>query len=359
MAKITVLGAGNIGRTAANYLDALGYNVLLADSSEQALESASKDITGLKTNLTLLDDNTTFKDVVSGTVLSCLPYHQNFEVAKFCIDTKRGYVDLGGSIEVTNQITRYYQYGQCASTTGCTIGNGSPLALNQGLAPGLINCKVWKVLEKFNTPPNSVLMAVGGLPGTNKTWWDDYGPLKYTLTWSVDGLINEYKEDCEILKNGEIQTVKALSGHDKVDEVFEMFRTSGGAADTLREMQVLGVKNCEYKTIRYHGHRDIINFLFNYCNLSNEKLKEIFNKACPRVRDTIYMLIKINDGPLEYREMSTINANVQSSAMARATAGPASAVVHCIENKKLAGMISYKSIASEPLFWETLKLMGI
>ena len=68
-------------------------------------------------------------------------------------------------------------------------------------------------------------MRVGALPvfPTNA--------LKYNLTWSTDGLINEYCNPCESIRDGELIEVPALEELEafSLDGVeYEAFNTSGG-----------------------------------------------------------------------------------------------------------------------------------
>jgi hypothetical protein len=64
-----------------------------------------------------------------------------------------------------------------------------------GLAPGFIGIVAHHLAQGFDTL-HDVKMRVGALPAfpTNS--------LKYNLTWSVDGLINEYCHPCEAIHDG-------------------------------------------------------------------------------------------------------------------------------------------------------------
>ena len=95
-------------------------------------------------------------------------------------------------------------------------------------------------------------MRVGALPQfpTNA--------LTYNLTWSTDGLINEYCNPCEAIHDGERMHVLPLEGieHFSLDGVrYEAFNTSGGLG-TLCDTLDGRVRELNYKTIRYQGHRD-------------------------------------------------------------------------------------------------------
>ena len=122
-------------------------------------------------------------------------------------------------------------------------------------------------------------MRVGALPEfpTNS--------LKYNLTWSVDGLINEYCHPCEAVRHGTLNLVQPLEGleHFSLDGVeYEAFNTSGGLG-TLCETWSGRVETLDYKTVRYPGHRDLMKFLLEELRLANdqETLKRIMRDSVP------------------------------------------------------------------------------
>src|SRR4029434_4104855 len=87
--------------------------------------------------------------------------------------------------------------------------------------------------------------------------------LKYNLTWSTDGLINEYCNPCEAIIDSHLRETLALEEIEafSLDGVaYEAFNTSGGLG-TLCETLDGKVENLNYKTVRYPGHRDIVKML--------------------------------------------------------------------------------------------------
>lgn len=84
--------------------------------------------------------------------------------------------------------------------------------------------------------------------------------LNYNLTWSTDGLINEYIEQCEAIVEGEADQRSGDGGAREfsLDGVtYEAFNTSGGLG-TLAETLQSRVRTMNYRTIRYPGHQAII-----------------------------------------------------------------------------------------------------
>jgi lysine 6-dehydrogenase len=98
----------------------------------------------------------------------------------------------------------------------------------------------------------SVKLRVGGLQQEPRP------PLNYALIFSVEGLINEYKEPCMVLRNGQIKFEEPLVGFEEITfpapyGKLEAFNTSGGTS-TLPLTYKGKIKDLDYKTIRYPGH---------------------------------------------------------------------------------------------------------
>ena len=64
--------------------------------------------------------------------------------------------------------------------------------------------------------------------------------LKYSLTWSTDGLINEYGNPCEALVDGRAVEVAPLEGLEEIEidgMIYEAFNTSGGLGSLGRDLR--------------------------------------------------------------------------------------------------------------------------
>src|SRR6202000_494118 len=84
--------------------------------------------------------------------------------------------------------------------------------------------------------------------------------LNYNLTWSTDGVINEYDEPCEAIVDGELRESAPLEELEEfsLDGIrYEAFNTSGGLG-TLCETLNGQVRTLNYRTVRYPGHRNIM-----------------------------------------------------------------------------------------------------
>ena len=257
-------------------------------------------------------------------ILSCLPYHQNLEVAKWCIQHEVAYTDLGGSVEVSEQIKDIAQNSKV------------PIMSDLGLAPGLISFYTLKILNECPLIPTDINLYCGGLPASHLSFgWPKMNPLRYGVNWNIDGLYNEYISPCQILVNGEIRTEKALEGLQDFNKECDAFFTSGGIAHLIRYLKEKGIKNASYRTLRYKGHLEIIKMLIE--NMSEEEFKKFMVKACPKKDDQVYIYIKYSwyDEGVNIGEFSkVIHSTPMWSAMQLATVIPAISVVNCIRDKR-------------------------
>ena len=142
---------------------------------------------------------------------------------------------------------------------------------------------------------SSLVLRVGALPRfTNNE-------MSYYLSWSTNGLINEYCNEADAIYEGKSIKVMPLEGAEKLTiegEAYEAFNTSGGCA-TMCETYEGKVDNLSYKTIRYPGHLNHMKFLFNDLHLKKNKdvLEKLFDKEVPRTtNDVIVFFVKVIGG---------------------------------------------------------------
>lgn len=270
MHNILLLGAGKIGRMIAKMLTATGeYDVLVADC-DPALLKRIADQSGVTTRSTDAADARQVADALSGrqAVISALSYRFNPGIAQAALDAGASYFDLTEDIETTRQVRK----------VAAAAKPGQLFVPQCGLAPGFISIVANHLTHEFDEL-ETVRMRVGALPQFPSN------ALKYNLTWSTDGLINEYCNLCEAVHDGRRIEVLALEGleHFSLDGMrYEAFNTSGGLG-TLCETLDGRVRELNYKTIRYVGHRELASLLVNELRLSErrEMLKDILEHAIP------------------------------------------------------------------------------
>jgi saccharopine dehydrogenase-like NADP-dependent oxidoreductase len=302
MHRVIILGAGKIGRTIGCLLTACGdYAVTAADHDEKALELIKTRVPGATPERVDATNRAQLAEVMArhDIVISALSYAHNPLVAEVCADTGKSYFDLTEDRETTRRVR----------AVAGRARPGQVFMPQCGLAPGFVSV-VGNDLTRGFDRLDRVYMRVGALPQfpTNA--------LKYNLTWSTDGLINEYCNPCEAIHDGELREVLPLEGleHFSVDGVrYEAFNTSGGLG-TLCESLEGRVRELNYKTIRYLGHRDLMAFLLNELRLSQRRdlLKDVLESAVPvTFQDVVVvfcavsgwkddMLVQVNDARKVY-----------------------------------------------------------
>jgi saccharopine dehydrogenase-like NADP-dependent oxidoreductase len=140
---------------------------------------------------------------------------------------------------------------------------------------------------------DSVRLRVGALPRFPSNG------LNYNLTWSTDGIINEYCEPCEAIVGGSLRDVLPLEECEEfsLDGVtYEAFNTSGGLG-SLCETYLGRVRELNYRTIRYAGHAAIMKVLLHDLRLGDRRhiLKDILEHAVPTtLQDVAIVLVTVS-----------------------------------------------------------------
>jgi len=194
-------------------------------------------------------------------VIGATTYAHNPLLTEEAIAAGSHFCDLGGNVDV---VAAQHRLGARAKKAGVTV------IPDCGLAPGMANILAYHWASAFDRV-ESLQIRVGGLPAKPT------GPLQYQLLFSVEGLINEYIEPCEVVVNGKRTTVPGLSGVEPLRFPaplgrLEAFHTSGGSS-TLPRTMAGKVKNLDYKTIRYPGHAEKIRLLHDLGLFSSEPLQ--------------------------------------------------------------------------------------
>lgn len=265
-----VLGAGKIGQMIAQLLSGTGdYSVCVADVDARALGRwpAGSDVETMVLDVT---DPQALRQAMVGrqVVISALSYHFNPLVAQAALDTGSDYFDLTEDVATTRAVRAVSQ----------EAGPHQIFVPQCGLAPGFVSIVGHHLVRQFDQV-DTVHMRVGALPQFPT------GRLKYNLTWSTDGLINEYCNVCEAIYDGRRREVLPLDGLESfsLDGVrYEAFHTSGGLGSLCETLEGQ-VRELDYKTIRYPGHREFLAFLLQELRLSQNRdmLKQILEHAIP------------------------------------------------------------------------------
>ncbi|HEY1394005.1 MAG TPA: saccharopine dehydrogenase family protein [Methylibium sp.] len=287
MKSILLLGGGKIGGVVADLLAHAStggqpdYRVTVADRS-QTLLAGLPHHAQLDTLVLDVTDGAALRAALKGryAVLSALPYMLTLKVAQAARELGVHYLDLTEDVAATRGIRELAQGANTAFMPQC------------GLAPGFISIVAHDLARRFETL-DSVRMRVGALPAYPSN------ALNYNLTWSTEGVINEYCEPCEAIVDGKPTEVPALEEREEfsLDGVlYEAFNTSGGLG-TLCETLAGKVRTLNYRTIRYPGHAAIMKALLNDLRLRDrrELLKDILENAVPAtMQDVVIVFVTVS-----------------------------------------------------------------
>jgi saccharopine dehydrogenase-like NADP-dependent oxidoreductase len=282
MRKVAVVGAGKIGSTVLDLLSASGsYEVLMVDQSAEALAALPRR-PGMTTSALAIDDATTLAEVLEGrfAVVNCAPFHLTTTVAAAAKAAGAHYLDLTEDVASSRIVRDLARDSETAFIPQC------------GLAPGFITIAAWDLAKHFDEL-HDVRLRDGALPRYPSN------ALNYNLTWSTDGVINEYCEPCEAIVNGRLRETPALEECEEfaLDGVtYEAFNTSGGLG-TLCQTLEGKVRNLNYRTIRYPGHAAIMKALLNDLGLRNRRhiLKDILENAVPAtLQDVVIVFVTVS-----------------------------------------------------------------
>ncbi len=301
MHKVLILGAGKIGTLISGLLAESGsYEVHLGDVGADVAQRVvnAHGLSGLKAHTVDASDADGLAQQLRAhpvdAVISSLPFYCNIGVAEAARKAGAHYFDLTEDVEVTRNVRRIAEGATQAFVPQC------------GLAPGFISIAANELIGHFDEL-RTVKLRVGALPQHPNN------VLKYSLTWSTEGLINEYGNPCEAISDGRLIEAAPLEGLEEIEidgTLYEAFNTSGGLG-SLAETYGSRVRNMDYKTMRYPGHCSQMRLLMNDLKLNHDRatLKRILENAVPQtLQDVVVVYVAVTgtqDG--ELREENYVN----------------------------------------------------
>ncbi len=301
MHRVLVLGAGKIGALISGLLaESKSYQVDVADVSDVSAASVVKahGIPGLRSfGLDASSEAALSEHLAKNpvdAVISSLPFYCNVGVARAARAAGCHYFDLTEDVEVTREVRKIAQGASTAFVPQC------------GLAPGFISIAANELITHFESV-RTVKLRVGALPQHPNN------VLKYSLTWSTEGLINEYGNPCQAIVDGRIVEAAPLEGLEEIEidgTLYEAFNTSGGLG-SLAETYGADAQIMNYKTMRYPGHCEQMRLLMNDLKLNHDRatLKRILENAVPQtLQDVVIVYAAVTgtqDG--ELREENYVN----------------------------------------------------
>ena len=268
--NVLVIGMGKVGSLVATLLHQSGFSVRGLDAQRRddlPFPVGVGDVTDTESLLSNLDG--------VDAVVSCLPYNLNLPVARGAHQKGIHYFDLTEDVPTTKAILEMSASSKAVMAPQC------------GLAPGFIGI-VGASIAKHFSDLRSIELRVGALPQHPR------GLLGYAFNWSPAGVVNEYLNDCEVVKDGKVMFVPAM---EDIETIFingmqlEAFTTSGGLG-TMCETFKGRVRDLNYKTMRYPGHCELMRFFFGELHLKEDRAtagKILVNAKPPVNEDVVYV----------------------------------------------------------------------
>lgn len=361
--KAIVLGSGKIGsiiaKDFARSMD--GAKVTLSDISGERAKVAASYIEGADWTTIDTSDPAKLTETLGGydLVLGALPGDFGYIALKAAVGAGVDMLDVAFTSEDPMELDAE------AKEAGITI------IPDCGVAPGLSNILVGYSAARLDRV-NEAQIMVGGIPE------ELVPPLDYTITWSAEGLIDEYVREVSIIQGGKTVQVPALSGLEEIEfpgvGTLEAFYTDGlrSLAKTFPE-----VENMYEKTLRYPGHVEKVKLLRELGYFSDEPLAVGGSEVSPRlvtarllerslwkpeVGDLLAMRIQVTgekggeETGYRHRVLDHYDHKTDVSAMARTTAYTASIVAGMLAKGTIdvKGVIPPERLGMDVEFTETL-----
>lgn len=289
MAKIAIIGAGRVGTAAAKILLTITDNeVVLIDTSEEALKAAYIACSDLpraahrvafsptipvETYVAYGKEQleSTLRSVSPNVIVCATPFSMNIMIAEIASRIGSHYIDFTEDNEVSKAINEL-------NITSLTF------VPQTGLAPGLINYIGLSLFEDLGEPLRLDL-RVGALPQVS------FGPAHYAITWSPEGLINEYLKPALRKVQGELEVVPPLDEHETLivnGLRYEGFTTAGGVGNLAAYDHIPTV---EYKTLRYPGHLEFLQKMLARVDSNFDDAVELARQTFVTTRDDLVVLV--------------------------------------------------------------------
>lgn len=253
---VALLGAGRVGRAIALDLAQSDIDVRALDISSERLQELA-EAPHVETVEADLSDSTGIAGLTENcdVAVSAVPGSMGYETVRALLQAGRDVVDISFFPE------------DAMTLSGEAESNGCRCLVDFGIAPGCSNLILGMLLEAYGNLERFACY-VGGLPTARVLPW------QYSAPFSPADVIEEYTRPARIVENGAVVTVPALSAPELIDfpglGTLEGFVTDG-LRTTLRYAD--RVPSMIEKTLRYPGHRELVEVLLGSGFLSDRPVE--------------------------------------------------------------------------------------
>ena len=347
MTKVAILGAGQIGRAVYQIITSFrtaGYStpysdvdVIIIDGNTDNLALVDSDILH-KNDLADLSVETIahiFTSEGVTHVINALPFFLNEKVATAVAMAGCNYIDFTEDDVMADKVQAIFKDTNLTCAVKC------------GLAPGFINYIGYSLVSKVKSP-DSLMISVGALPRTVSF---QHPANSYNLSWSVDGLVNEYIRPCRVRKDGVEAEVAPLTNLETVildGTTYEAAYTSGGVGSLVRDLT--NVPNVHYMTLRYPGHYKYVQDVVKSTGGDFDKMRKQFLEVFPFTDDDVIVVYanatgKDTNGAFirrsYYNKFYGVNGltGIQST-----TAGSGVAMLELMLTQQVSGIVNHPDV---------------
>lgn len=328
--SVLILGAGSMAqRIARMLLQDARFDAVLASRDVDALLATE----GLTCFPPLVSD---LRDAIGGAlrgrcaVILADPTLPATDIARMSIAAGCHYVDIAESAVSCAAVGALDDEARWA---------GVCLAPGCGLAPGYVTALAAEALEAADLA-DKITVFVGVLPSR------PVNRLGYANIWGVEGLVGEYSSPCLALREGHLTELAPLSELETIHlngKEFEAF-TTAGSLDALARAHEGRVGELLFKTLRFPGHLDYIQFLLDDLGLSKRlyQFRNLLATALPHTEeDRIIVAIRRRTDATESWRVRVLEAVIDGngqhvSAISTATASHVCATLDLILSSSVA-----------------------
>ena len=277
-----VVGAGRQGTASAFDLARFGdaERIIIADIERKKAELSAERINSLLrqtiAHAQVLDASKKnevidfLRDQKVDVLIGATPYFLNYGLTQAAIQAGSGMTDMGGNSDIVFQQLELFPQAYDA---------GVSIVPDCGQVPGMGTSLILYAMEQLDQP-RDVYMWDCGLPV------DPEPPWNYKLTFSIEGLTNEYYGDCMFIRDGKTVGIPALEEYETLDFPeplgrLEAFTTSGGLTSAARSWEGK-LRTLQNKTLRYPGHFKQIKLMQRLGLLEMEPIEVDGQNVIPR-----------------------------------------------------------------------------
>ncbi len=347
MSHVLIVGAGRVGLAVAKIIRNISdWDVSLLDTKASALTAADTALRHTNQHLLAgdiscyhIEDNDEMEEVILSVkpdvVVCTTPFQVNVKVACATFAAGCHYVDFTEDNGVTREI----------ASLPITESTFVP---QTGLAPGLVSYLGLELFEELGDP-KSLDLRVGALPQVA------FGPAHYAITWSPEGLVNEYIKPAFKKYDGVVEQVEPLTDLETLlvnGVIYEGFTTAGGVGDLSAYPHIPFV---EYKTLRHPGHLQYIKDHIIYgSDFTLEKGVDRARALFDTTRDDVVVLVAHavdqKGHSASFGAHFTPETNLGLTALELTTAGTGVAVIELLLGGHLkSGILKPSDIPMEKL----------